>query len=146
MASITAPREGDWSVAQVRSAFSRIGTSAFGPLATFRVARKRHPQRGFDFLGYHFSPTGLSVAKRTIANFIEKVSRLYEQTCHAGSAATAFEMYVRRWLRWANGGYVIPQAVAARTEGAGAFVGGRGWRLANHYESNVIEYAELYFA
>lgn len=33
-------------------------------------------ERGFDFLGYHFSPAGLAVAKQTIANFIEKASRL----------------------------------------------------------------------
>jgi hypothetical protein len=36
-------------------------------------------ERGVDFLGCHFSPTGLRVAKKTIANFIEKASRLYEQ-------------------------------------------------------------------
>jgi hypothetical protein len=36
-------------------------------------------ERGFDFLGYHFSPMGLTAAQRTIANFIEKASRLYEQ-------------------------------------------------------------------
>jgi hypothetical protein len=28
-------------------------------------------ERGLDFLGYHFGPTGLTVAKKTIANFIE---------------------------------------------------------------------------
>jgi RNA-directed DNA polymerase len=36
-------------------------------------------ERGFDFLGYHFSPAELSVAEKTIDNFIEKASRLYEQ-------------------------------------------------------------------
>ena len=36
-------------------------------------------ERGFDFLGYHFSPAGLTVAKQTITNFIKKASRLYEQ-------------------------------------------------------------------
>jgi RNA-directed DNA polymerase len=36
-------------------------------------------ERGFDFLGYHFSRVGLTVAAKTIANFIEKASRLYEQ-------------------------------------------------------------------
>jgi RNA-directed DNA polymerase len=40
-------------------------------------------ERDFDFLGYHFTPTGLKVAKRTIANFIEKASRLYEQERNA---------------------------------------------------------------
>jgi hypothetical protein len=28
-------------------------------------------ERGLDFLGYHFDPTGLTVAKKTIADFIE---------------------------------------------------------------------------
>ena len=36
-------------------------------------------ERGFDFLGYHFGPAGLTVAKQTITNFIEKASRPYEQ-------------------------------------------------------------------
>jgi len=61
-------------------------------------------ERGFDFLGYHFGPAGLAVAKQTIANFVEKASRLYEQERSTVSAATALEMYVRRWLRWAKGG------------------------------------------
>ena len=53
-------------------------------------------ERGFDFLGYHFSPAGLTVAAKTIANFIEKASRLYEQKRSGVLAATALEMYVRR--------------------------------------------------
>jgi hypothetical protein len=36
-------------------------------------------KRGFDFLSYHFSPAGLAVAAKTIANVIEKASRLYKQ-------------------------------------------------------------------
>jgi hypothetical protein len=39
-------------------------------------------ERGFDFLGYHFSPAGLGIAKQAV------------------SAASTLEMYVRRWLRW----------------------------------------------
>ena len=61
-------------------------------------------ERGFDFLGYHFSPAGLTVAAKTIANFIEKASLLYEQKRSAVLAATALEMYVKRWVRWATGG------------------------------------------
>jgi RNA-directed DNA polymerase len=61
-------------------------------------------ERGFDFLGYHFSPAGLSVAKQTIENFIEKASRLYEQRRSAGRAAAALGMYVRRWQAWVAGG------------------------------------------
>jgi hypothetical protein len=36
-------------------------------------------EKGFDFLGYHFSPQGLSLAQKTIDNFVEKALRLYEQ-------------------------------------------------------------------
>jgi hypothetical protein len=46
---------------------------------TKSLSLEKHPdktffgriERGFDFLGYHFSPTGLKVAAKTIANFIE---------------------------------------------------------------------------
>jgi RNA-directed DNA polymerase len=80
------------------------------------LALAKHPdktfigriKRGFDFLGYHFSPGGLRVAKQTIANFIEKASRLYEQKRRAGSAASPLEMYVRRWFRWTRGGAIDP--------------------------------------
>jgi len=59
-------------------------------------------ERGFDFLGYHFSLAGLRVAKKTIDNFIEKASRLYEQRRRTVvSAVSPLEMYVRRWVRWA---------------------------------------------
>jgi RNA-directed DNA polymerase len=63
-------------------------------------------ERGFDFLGYHFSPAGLTVAAKTIANFIEKASQLYEQKRSAVLAATALEMYVRRWVQWTTSGRV----------------------------------------
>jgi hypothetical protein len=61
-------------------------------------------ERGFDFLGYRFTRVGLSVARKTIDNFLEKASRLYEQECCAALAATALEMYVKRWRRWAMSG------------------------------------------
>jgi hypothetical protein len=35
-------------------------------------------EKGFDFLGYHFSPQGLSLAQKTVDNFVEKALRLYE--------------------------------------------------------------------
>jgi hypothetical protein len=63
-------------------------------------------ERGFDFLGYHFSPAGMKIAAKTIASFIEKASRLYEQKRSAGSARAALEMYVRRWVRWTTSGRV----------------------------------------
>ena len=36
-------------------------------------------ERGFDFLGYHFSPAGLAVAEETVARFVARAIRLYEQ-------------------------------------------------------------------
>jgi RNA-directed DNA polymerase len=36
-------------------------------------------EKGFDFLGYHFSPEGLSVAEKTIEKFLAHAVRLYEQ-------------------------------------------------------------------
>jgi RNA-directed DNA polymerase len=63
-------------------------------------------ERGFDFLGYHFSRVGLTVAKKTIANFIEKASRLYEQKRSAVLPDTALEMYVKQWVRWTTSGRI----------------------------------------
>jgi hypothetical protein len=56
--------------------------------------------RGFDFLGYWFSPTGLAVAKKTIERMLDKVSRLYEQ----GADDNCVEEYVRRWGIWVRSG------------------------------------------
>src|SRR5271166_1291542 len=56
--------------------------------------------RGFDFLGYAFTPAGLDVAPQTVERCVERVSRLYEQDVallHIGA-------YVRRWLRWTKSG------------------------------------------
>ena len=47
-------------------------------------------EKGFDFLGYHFSRDGLTVAEDTLKRFVERVTRLYEQ--ERG-------LYVRRWFR-----------------------------------------------
>jgi hypothetical protein len=60
-------------------------------------------ERGFDFLGYHFSPAGLSVAKQTVGNFIEKASRLMSRSGGRRQPPPPLEMYVRRWLRWFHG-------------------------------------------
>ena len=36
-------------------------------------------EKGFDFLGYRFTPRSLTVARKTIENFLERALRLYEQ-------------------------------------------------------------------
>ena len=56
--------------------------------------------RGFDFLGYAFTPAGLEVAPQAVESCVERVSRLYERgvdLSHIGAC-------VRRWQRWASSG------------------------------------------
>jgi retron-type reverse transcriptase len=57
-------------------------------------------KRGFDFLGYHFEPEGLSVAGKTIERFIEHIVRLYEQ----GADINRVGQYVLKWLQWTRTG------------------------------------------
>ncbi len=61
-------------------------------------------ERGFDFLGYHFSREGLAVAKATIEKFLERATRLYEQERREPEGSPRIGMYVRRWLWWVEGG------------------------------------------
>ena len=56
--------------------------------------------RGFDFLGYQFTPAGLEVAPRAVERCVERVSRLYER----GADLIHIEAYVRCWQRWARSG------------------------------------------
>ena len=56
--------------------------------------------KGFDFLGYWFSPEGLGVAKKTVERMLEKVSRLYEQ----GADGVRIETYLKHWWRWVRSG------------------------------------------
>ena len=76
------------------------------------MRRRNHPdktfvgriEKGFDFLGYHFRPEGLGVAEKTIADFVDKASRLYEQERGGNDCSSRFESYVTRWLGWVKGG------------------------------------------
>jgi len=54
--------------------------------------------KGFDFLGYSFEPKGLSIAPKTLANFLDRIAQLYEQ----GATVKRIGKYVRNWLRWSN--------------------------------------------
>jgi hypothetical protein len=56
--------------------------------------------RGFDFLGYWFTPQGLGIASKSVERFAERVSLLYEQ----GAGENRIEEYVRRWWRWVRSG------------------------------------------
>ncbi len=54
-------------------------------------------EKGLDFLGYHFGPDGLGVARATIEKFIKRASRLYEQKRIGKVAPDALGRYMRRW-------------------------------------------------
>ena len=47
-------------------------------------------ERGFNFLGYHFSREGLTVAKATIRKFVARAIRLYEQEQGEAEASSRF--------------------------------------------------------
>jgi hypothetical protein len=62
--------------------------------------------RGFDFLGYHFTSRagqGLEVAKKTIDNHVARITRLYEQ----GADVVRIGVYIRHWLRWLNASVLV---------------------------------------
>ena len=59
--------------------------------------------KGFDFLGYSFEPKGLSIAPKTLANFLERITQLYEQ----GADVRRIGKYVRYWWRWVRAGVEI---------------------------------------
>jgi hypothetical protein len=61
-------------------------------------------EKGFDFLGYHFSPEGLSVAEKTIEKFLARAVRLYEQGPGEPISSLRLGLYVERWLRWVSAG------------------------------------------
>ena len=63
-------------------------------------------EKGFDFLGFHFSPEGLSVAEKTIEKFLARAVRLYEQEQKEPSASPLLGLYARRWCGWARSGLI----------------------------------------
>ena len=60
--------------------------------------------KGFDFLGYHFSRQPLRLASTTVARFVDRFHRLYEQQKTAPEGAVRLGDYVTRWLRWTQAG------------------------------------------
>ncbi|ETX00979.1 MAG: hypothetical protein ETSY1_09280 [Candidatus Entotheonella factor] len=60
--------------------------------------------KGFEFLGYSFSPDGLSVAKKTLEKFVARCRRLYEQGREEPERLSRLGDDVQRWLRWVGAG------------------------------------------
>ena len=61
--------------------------------------------RGFKLIniGYSFEPKGVSIAPKTLATFLERKTRLYEQ----GASIKRIGQYVRNWWRWVRAGVEI---------------------------------------
>ena len=65
--------------------FWQVDVNHYQTLNKLKV--EKHPDKtfigriakGFDFLGYSFEPKGLSIAPKTLANFLERIAQLYEQ-------------------------------------------------------------------
>ncbi len=99
--------------------------------------------RGFDFLGYLFTPAGLEVAPRAVARCVEGVSRLYEQ----GVDLIRIGAYVRRWQRWARSGLrALGEELSGRAlEIVGRSpdrVGGNHWPLPSAADPSIDEPAD----
>lgn len=97
----------DWVIlAPTRWKLRKAIKAVNGVMADLRV--EKHPDktfigrisRGFDFLGYWFSPSGLGVALKTVERCLEKVSRLSE----LGASVGRIGEYMRRWWQWVRGG------------------------------------------
>jgi len=74
-------------------------------------------ERGFDFLGYHYSSDGLSVAKVTLERCSAKIALLYEQRANR----EARQQYVRRFVIWLYAG-VRSVLLTESKQGAGVGV------------------------
>lgn len=82
-----------------------------------RLKLKQHPDKtyigkidkGFDFLGYHFSRQPLQLAAITVKKHVEKLHRLYEQQSKNKKASSeelawVLGQCVQHWLRWCTAG------------------------------------------
>ena len=63
-------------------------------------------EKGFDFLGFHFSRDGLRVAKASIRKFVERAARLYEQDRKEPSGSPS-------WVCMSGDGLVGPQRLCS---------------------------------
>ena len=61
-------------------------------------------ERGFDFLGYHFHPSRLTVASKTLKQFVERAHQLYEQEPGQTTTSPRLGVYVKRWVQWVHAG------------------------------------------
>ena len=85
-------------------------------------------ERGFDFLGYHFSRAELTVARTTLENFAGRALRLYEQERGKPDGLPLLGEYVRRWSGWVRAGLPSGADRGASWLGHSAVFGGAVFR------------------
>jgi RNA-directed DNA polymerase len=65
-------------------------------------------EHGFDFLGYHFNGSQLTVAEKTVEKHVLRYRQLYEQLRMKKTTsiemASVLGLYVKRWQRWVAAG------------------------------------------
>jgi len=93
------------------------GSYRFSPLSrvTLKSGEVIDVWGGFDFLGYHFTcddnnSAQLTLARQTVTNFQEKLSRLYEQRRHCppqwrDALEAKITTYIYRFTGWAYGDF-----------------------------------------
>ncbi len=94
----------------------------------FSLKLEKHPdktfigriERGFDFLGYRFSQSELTVARATLENFEVRALRLYEQEQGKPNGLPRLGEYVRRRSGWVRAW--LPTGEASGTSGCGVAV------------------------
>ena len=81
----------------------QAGDYLFSPLEHIQLKTSEwigRVSKGFDFLGYHISLKGLSIAKRSFDRMSLKLHRLFEQ----GADYARLVQYLKNWIRWAKTG------------------------------------------
>ena len=113
-------------------------------LASLQLAK--HPdktfigriEKGFDFLGYHFWPGKLGVAKKTIEHFVARAHRLYEREAGKHDVSSRLGVYVRRWMQWVRAGLTAEaRLILVIIEGS---VHGRGLSLLSRHGNAQWKY------
>jgi hypothetical protein len=96
-----------------------------------RLKLQQHPdktfigkiEKGFDFLGYHFSRDALLIATKTVKKHVEKLLQLYEQQNKLKASpeelAVVLGRYIQRWMRWCTAGitgmaYAMPALLTGK--------------------------------
>ena len=85
-------------------------------------------EKGFDFLGYHFSRAELTVARATLEHFATRALRLYQQERGKPDGFPRFGEYVRRWSGWVRAGLSAGEARGALGFGHSVVFGGPVFR------------------